>query len=1098
MPDFYSRLARTLARRKRQLAFPSAGDDLPIPLSYSQEWIWVLDQIEGSLAYHLPNRFRIQGTINLAALRAALSEIERRHEILRTTIAVANGEPAQIVHAPGGLPFTLVDLSGLPEPLRKRDEARLTLSALRLPFDLFRGPLIRCCLIRLSEDEHLLHIVLHHIVSDAWSAGLLKSELATLYSVFCEAEPVLPPAPPLQYRHFALWQRRRPDEETASQLAYWRRQLADVVPLELPTDRPRPDQLSRRGGTLGMALSAETATELRAIGKKTGLTLFMVLVSAYKVLLFRYTRQKVITIGAPVAERPSAVLDEIIGCFLNTLVLKTDLGGNPTFTEVMRRVGETCFDAYENADIPFQSLVQDLRPARHLSRMPFFDVSFIMLNTLRKSPSRAPRSSGEQELKLSRFVFEDFMTRRSSEWVTAEMDLAIYCNVLDRGAISIRFEYSTDLFDRGTIERMLHHFVRLLEEATLDPDRPIDAIPILNEKELAQLESWNSTEAHYPPDDLLHELFREQARLTPSAPALVFSSERLTYEEVDRQSNRLAHWLVSRGIKPDSVVGVCMLRSTELVIALLGILKAGAAYLPLDPDDPPERIGFMLRDARSSVLLTQESLRDRLASTQVPLFSAWTELEGLPSDPIDVPLSPDNLAYVIYTSGSTGKPKGVMNSHRGICNRLRWMQDAYRLGPEDGVLQKTPYTFDVSVWELFWPLITGARLVLALPGGHKDPEYLVSTILQESITTIHFVPSMLRAFVDTPGLEGCSSLKRVICSGEALAQDEASKLVERCGAELHNLYGPTEAAVDVTFWPYPRGWKGPIPIGWPIANTQIHILNDEHIPVPVGVPGELYIGGVNLARGYLGRPDLTAEWFVPNPLGGAAGTCLYRTGDLASRSADGSVQYLGRLDFQVKVRGFRIELGEIEAKLLEHPAVKNCVVVARTEDGEARLVAYLVLHDGKEVSIEDLRRGLERWLPEYKIPGRYVFLPELPHTSSGKVDRKALPTPESSRPKVAPEFVAPRNALECALADIWKEVLHLDQVGILDNFFALGGHSLSALRMLPLLQAKFGVNVPLRILFENPTVERLTLALILHVAACLQEDELEQLLSALE
>ena len=638
-------------------------------------------------------------------------------------------------------------------------------------------------------------------------------------------------------------------------------------------------------------------------------------------------------------------------------------------------------------------------------------------------------------------------------------------------------EYNSDLFEAATIVRMAQHFKVLLEGIVTTPKARLSDLPLLTDRERRQLlVEWNNTQVDYPNHLCIHQLFEAQVERTPDTVVVEFEGQHLTYHQLNCRANQLAHHLQTLGIGPEILVGICMERSLEMVIGLLGILKAGGAYVPLDPDYPQERLAFMLADTQVPILLTQQVLRDKLPEHSTHLLCLDTDWDSIASENDQNPtssVSPDNLAYVIYTSGSTGTPKGVMNFHRGLTNRLLWMQDTYRLTSEDRVLQKTPFSFDVSIWEFFWPLLVGARLVVAKPGGHQDTAYLIQLITEREVTILHFVPSMLQAFLNTPAVETCTCLQRVFCSGEALSPDIQDAFFTHLDAQLHNLYGPTEAAIDVTFWQCQVG-QPVIPIGRPITNTQVYILDSHLQPVPIGVAGELHIGGVGLARGYLNRPDLTAERFIPNPFSSTPGTRLYKTGDLARYLPDGNIEFLGRLDHQVKIRGFRIELGEIETILEQHPAVQQAVVLAREDvPGDKRLVAYLVPQPQQVVTTPDLRDFLRVKLPDYMLPSTFMLLEAFPLTSSGKVDRRALPQPEALRPDLAKAFVAPRTAVEEVLAGIWADVLHVEKVGVYDDFFELGGHSLLATQVVSCAQQEYNVELPLYDVFREPTIARL-------------------------
>ncbi|HET7112399.1 MAG TPA: amino acid adenylation domain-containing protein, partial [Pyrinomonadaceae bacterium] len=746
-----------------------------------------------------------------------------------------------------------------------------------------------------------------------------------------------------------------------------------------------------------------------------------------------------ITVGTPVANRRRAELEPLIGFFANTLVLRLDTSDCASFRDVVKRARAVCLGAYAHQDLPFEKLVEELRPERSLSHTPLFQTLFVLQNV--------PRA----EFRLEELRLEGL----STELGAVKFDLTLVAEESSRG-LAYTFEYNTDLFAAETIERMSSHFARLLQAIVAAPEQGLSELKLLTDEERRQLlYDWNDTAKQYQHDKCIHELIREQVERSPDAVALVFEDEQLTYKQLNERANQVAHYLHKRGVQPDQPVAIMMERSIEMVVSLLGTMKAGAAYLPLDPQYPQERLDFMLKDAGAPVLLTQDPV-------------VWETIARESTDEPNTKITPNNLAYVIYTSGSTGQPKGVMIPHRGISNRLQWMQDAYQLNEFDAVVQKTSYSFDVSVWEFFWPLMTGARLVIARPGGHQDPAYLVELISQQKITTLHFVPPMLKLFLEEQQVDRCTSLRRVICSGEALTNELATLFFNRLPhAELHNLYGPTEASVDVSFWQcQPHTARRSVPIGRPIANAQLYILDSSGEPTPIGIAGELHIGGIGLARGYLNRPALTAERFIPDSFSNA-GARLYKTGDLARFWPDGNIEFLGRLDHQVKVRGFRIELSEIEAVLAAHSAVQNAIVLAREDEpGEKRLVAYVVARNVTEI---ELRSHLRERLPEYMIPAVFMLLPELPLTTNGKIDRRALPAPGTTRPGSDESYIAPRTEVEELLTSIWADVLNLERVGVADNFFALGGDSIRSVRLLAKARER-GLEFSLQQLFRHQTI----------------------------
>ena len=1020
----------------------------PVTLSYAQQRLWFLDQLEpGTPFYNLHVAFRMQGELEVAVLSRAFAEVVGRHESLRTIFTNVDGLPLQEILAPSECLMELVDLSASEAPERAARE--LSAAQARAAFDLSVGPLLRLKLLRLGAEEHVLLVTMHHIISDGWSMGVLIREVTTLYAAFLKGQPARLAELPVQYADFAVWQRNWLSGAVLDeQLAYWRKQLEGAPPrLELATDHPRPAVQTFNGASAAVVLPSALSKAVQQLSQGEGVTLFMTLLAVFQTLLYRYTGERDIVIGTPIANRNRAEIEELIGFFVNTLVMRTKLNGEESFRELLQRVREVVLDAHSHQDLPFEKLVEAMEPERDLSRSPMFQVMLVLQN--------APRENVELPgLTLSQLV---------SGHKTAKFDLTMFVTEGRRGLL-VSLEYNTDLFEAATMERMLGHFQTVLESVVADPDQRVSNCALMPVAEKEQLlVEWNDTAVDYGPAQTLDQLISAQVARTPDNVAVIFEDEPLTYAELDRRADALAVELQWRGVAPDVTVGICMERSVELVVALVAVLKAGGAYVPLDPGYPRERLQFMVEDAKPAVVLTRESVL------------AFEEGDNLASSFAPSRLCASNLAYVIYTSGSTGQPKGAMNTHAGIVNRLLWMQNQYRLTAADCVLQKTPFSFDVSVWEFFWPLITGARLVLAKPGGHQDPNYLAQLIARQQVTTIHFVPSMLQAFLATAELSQCASLERVICSGEALSFEVQQRFHETMNAELHNLYGPTEVSVDVTHWACERdGQRQIVPIGRPIANTEIYILDSAGQPVPAGVAGELMIGGVGLGRGYLKRPDLTADRFQPHPFSAIPGARLYRTGDLARYDATGQIEFLGRLDQQVKVRGFRIELGEIESALTAHSEVRECVVTAsEVVPGDWGLIAYMV-PVSEAPTVEGLRKYLKQRLPDYMCPTFFVTLAELPHLPNGKIDRRSLPLPSSSRPELTREFVSPRNEIESELAKIWIAVLRVERVGVHDNFFELGGHSLLATQVISRIRAGLGVELGLRSLFEGPTVAELS------------------------
>jgi amino acid adenylation domain-containing protein len=1047
---------------------PAEGspEDGPCPCTFAQERLWFSEELTGRKGvYNLPVGVRLRGAVDPVALERSLQELVRRHAALRTAFRVDDGLPVQVIAPEAVLPLELHDLRGRSESTPEEAAQRLVDELACQPFDLARAPLARAQLLRLGDDDYVLQLVFHHTVSDGWSLVVVLRELGPLYEAFLRDEQPALPAPRVQYPDYACEQRRLLQGSLLDEkLEPWRQRLAEAPPaLELPTDRPRPPIPSYRGTTRRSRLPAETTARLRSLSRAEGVTPYVILVTAFDIVLARYSGQETIVVGATTSGRRRPELEDSVGLYSTTVVLVSDLSGQPTFRKLVHRVRDVVLDALAHDDAPFQRLVADLEPERDLSRHPLFQV-FV---------EQVPHAS----LQLESVEVSPFHANAS----TSQFDLTLFVEQGADDELELVWEYCTDLFQAATVEQIERHFLHVLDVGLTDPGREIAALPLLSEAEREQLLRLGRGEDVDYASVCLHELVEAQCKRTPDATAVSSEEGDLTYRELNARADRLAHHLRRQGVGAGTLVGICLERSPEMVVGLLGVLKTGGAYVPLDPSYPPDRLRFMLEDSAVPVLLTQERLLDRLAANGIDVLCLdrdWDRLVDQDETEPGGSVTPDDLAYVIYTSGSTGKPKGAMNTHRGIVNRLLWMQQAYRLDETDRILQKTPIGFDVSVWEFFWPLMTGARLIVARPGGHQDPEYLITTIESEGVTTMHFVPSMLHLFLSARGVKRCRSLRRVICSGEALSADLVDRFFEHLDCELHNLYGPTEAAVDVTAWQCsPGDARSTVPIGRPIANTQMYVLDPAFEPTPLGVPGELWIGGVQVARGYVNRPELTAERFPPNPF--APGR-LYRTGDLARWSSDGVLEFLGRVDDQIKLRGVRIEPGEIEAVLNEYEAVYDSAVVAiNVGAGDARLVAYVVPEPGQAATVRrkvrpsrlsaDLRSFLAGKLPDAMVPGTFVFLDELPLSPNGKLDRKALPEP-SWEERSERLYAAPRTETEEQLAAIWRQTLGVARVGVDDNFFHLGGHSLLAARVVTKAREQLGLGVSLRTLFEHPTL----------------------------
>jgi len=1044
------------------------------PLSFGQERLWILDRMEpGSPVYIRPLGMRFHGALQVEALAGSLNDIIARHEALRTNFTQTDGLPLQIVHPLWHLDLPFFDLRLLTNDMRGEETQRITAELLRRSFNLAHDRLVRASLLRLAEDEHLLLMAFHHIIFDGLSAGVFLRELQHFYEARSTGIPPSLPEPAVQYADFSVWQRKHFSGSIIEKgLDYWQSILKDVPPiLELPVTRSRPLPHPERGARQQLTIEPSLTARLKETGRQEGASLFMMLLTLFATLLYRYSGQEHFIIGAPVANRTRKETEGLIGFFVNTLPLGMDLSGEPTFRELLRRVRDTAIEAYAHQNIPLERIVEQLNPERDPDHTPLFQVLFVMQGT-----ALPETSFSGLELQLVEI-----------DNGTAKFDLTLNLEESGNG-LKGWIEYKEELFDRDTIERMSGHLLILLEAAVGNPDECISRLSILTGDERHRLlVEWNESGTDYPKNKCIHTLFEEQAERIPEAVAVVFEDQQLTYRELNSRANQLARLLVLLGVKPDVIVAIALERSIEMIVALLAIFKAGGAYVPLDPDYPMQRLAFMLEDSGARILLTQEILNRQFPFTAEITLCLDSEKKLIASQPdynLLLSIASEHRAYVIYTSGSTGKPKGVLTTHGAISNRLMWMQTELKLNASDRILQKTPSSFDVSVWEFFWPLMFGACLVVARPGGHLDNLYMSELMRRESITTVHFVPPMLQFFLDMSETQPYTSLRQVICSGQELTVGNISRFFEvfpHC--ELYNLYGPTEASIDVT-WFHCSAVETrltTVPIGRPIANTQIYVLDRQLQPVPIGIPGELHIGGAGLARGYLNRPELTAEKFISDPFSDVPGARLYKTGDLARYRPDGNIEFLGRIDHQVEIRGFRIELGEIEAVLMQYSAVREVVAVVREDiPGDKRIVAYVVPKAGLQPTTSELRRFLATKLPEYMIPSLFVIIDSLPLTINGKIDRRALPAPDGARPELEDFYVAPRTPIEQKLADIWGELLGLEQVGVHDNFFELGGDSLLATQAILHICNRFLTEIPLRTLFEFPTVAGIAHYLIQH------------------
>ncbi|MCA1568068.1 MAG: amino acid adenylation domain-containing protein [Acidobacteria bacterium] len=1057
----------------RALIMPRKGDAGVAPLSFAQQRLWFLNRLRPDSAfYNLPVALRLTGALDTGALERSLSEIVRRHESLRTTFNTVGDELRQVIARAVSLRLSIVDLSALPPHQQSAETQRLVEEEARRPFDLARDPMLRAGLWTLSDDEHVLLLVMHHIVSDGWSMGVLLRELSALYAAFKEGRESPLAELPIQYADYAAWQREYlTGEVLAEQLSYWRDQLGGELPvLELPTDRPRPPVPSYHGAEELLDMEPHAAARLRALGRDSGATLFMTLLAAFNVLLYRYTGQEEIVVGTPVAGRTRAEVEELIGFLVNTLALRTKLSGRISFRELLGRAREVCVGAFAHQELPFEKVVEELQPERSMSHMPLFQVVFALQN------------ASDFELELPGLYAEGLDT----ETETSKFDLRLSAQESTEG-LTLSIRYSTDLFDAPRIRRMLEHYRNLLEAIAADPAQRISLLSLLTDDERRHLLARSTSEPRdYPPPRCLHRLFEVQVERTPDAVAIVSGSETLTYRELNERANQLARHLRREGVGRESLVGVCVGRGAELVAALLGVLKAGGAYVPLDPDYPRERLAFMVDDARVEALITSRQHAGKFSDRPVRIVCLDLDAEAIAREScgnMEGEVSPQNLAYVIYTSGSTGRPKGVMVTHANVARLFSASARRFRFGERDVWTLFHSYAFDFSVWELWGALLYGGRLVVVPYFVSRSPVEFLRLLREERVTVLNQTPSafrqLMRADEASPDTEPLN-LRFVIFGGEALDLQSLRPWFarrEEARPRLVNMYGITETTVHVTYRPVnaadANGDAGSL-IGVPIHDLELYVLDGEMQPSPVGITGELYVGGAGLARGYLNRAGLTAERFVPHPWSGVPGARLYKTGDVARLLDSGDIEFIGRSDGQVKIRGFRIELGEIETALSRHPAVGESVVIAREDrPGEKRLVAYVVGARGASARADELQSFLRERLPEHMIPVSFVMLDALPLTPSGKLNRRALPAPGQKRPDTSHDYAPPQTKLESLLADMWKEILGLDRVGVEDNFFGLGGDSIKGAVFINRLQDRLAEIVHVITIFKDPTIKQL-------------------------
>ncbi|PSB43501.1 non-ribosomal peptide synthetase [Chamaesiphon polymorphus] len=1044
----------------------------PAPLSFAQQRLWFLNQLEPDSPFNISIAIRMNGDLNVDALAQTLNAMVDRHLALRTTFAVIDERVVQLVMPSQAVDFRTIDLSHLSSEKCQVDVDRILSAEPLRPFNLAADLMLRATLIRLNESEHILLLVMHHIAADGWSVGILFREFASFYEGFAMDNPVQLPELTLQYTDFAQWQREYlTGDVLKTQLEYWRQHLADAPRfLTMTTDRPRPSIQTFKGGTIYFQIDRELTQQIKNLCQQSGSTLFMVLMAAFGTLLSRYSGQDDVVIGSPIANRHRSEVESIIGCFINTLALRVNSQGNPTFLELLAQVRETTLGAYDRQDFPLEKLVEELQPERSLSHALLFQTMFVLQNT----------NMGKLELPgLTLDMLE-------LEELSAQNDIFVSMEETEAGMTG-ELGYNSDLFDRSTIDRLAINFQTLLASIVANPNQSVTQLPLLGTIESQQLLiDWNDTQVEFPLDRCFAQLFEQQVATTPTAIAVVFKNQQLTYQQLNDRANRWARHLVELGVEAETIVALMGDRDIDFLTAILAVFKAGGAYLPLNPEHPAERIQQVLLQGKVPFVLAQQQYLSTVVSVvgqleTKPQILYIEELERLEYSTENLPIrsTPDNLAYVIYTSGSTGTPKGAMLEQRGMVNHLYAKVTDLKLGANDIVAQTASQTFDISIWQFLVALLVGGKVEIVPTEIATDPTRLFALVQNQQISVLEIVPSLLRMMLqqieDGATPTALSSLRWLLLTGEALPPQLCRQwFAHYPSIPMLNAYGPTECSDDVTHYPIdsaPAPEVLNLPIGRPIANTQLYILDNQLQPVPIGVAGELYVGGAGVGRGYLNAPELTEQAFIPNPFSPSPSQRLYKTGDKARYLPDGNIEFLGRIDFQVKIRGFRIELGEIEAVLSDYPQVREATVIDREEQvGNQYLAAYIVA--SAPIETNSLREFLKQKLPDYMVPSAFIFLDSIPLTPNGKVDRKALPIPDLGVAE-SNNLVAPETPTQVEISQLWAEILNLPEVGIHNNFFELGGHSLLATQIMSRLRSSFGVELPLRKLFEAPTVAEL-------------------------
>ena len=1037
----------------------SNSKNIICPVSSMQQQFWLLNQLQpDSSAYNIPSVFCIRGNLNISALEKSINKIISRHEIFRTVFAVNNSEIIQIISPEIYLSIVVENIDDQQENEFNTIIEQKINDEVRLPFNLFQGPLIRVKVLSLSENNYILLILMHHIIIDLRTKDLFVNELSDIYSVYIDKSSFFPDDPRTQYSQYALWQKNRLNSEVYNNsCAYWKKQLGGKNDfLDLPVDKQRPSIQSFNGTAQKIHIPKSLTKELKEFSRKNRVNIYLTLLTAYAILLFRYTRQTDITIGVPLTNRRHDDYKNTMGCFINILPIFINLEDNPTFCECLRRIRIAMLGAHRNQEIPFESIVNELQPKRDDSYNPLFQTGFTF----------------EHPMKLK--LYELDVTSLATHSGGSQLDLfAIFWERQD--GIHGFFEYNTDLFSSHTINRIINNYIKLLNSSLTAADQTISTLPFLSETEQKQIiVDWNKTETEFPPTCCVHELFEKQVNQSPAAIAIIFEEKHLTYLELNQKANQLANYLCEAGIKVNDLVGIFMERSLEMVVALLGILKAGGIYVPIDPEFPEKRISYMIKHSQVSILLTQDHLKTELPECKasiIPIDTNWKTIGNNSKKNPVIKTGPDNLAYVIYTSGSTGKPKGVQVQHSAVVNFLFSMSQKPGLNSKDTLLAVTTLSFDISVLEIFLPLAVGAKTVIADRNTVLDGTLLLKAIYRYNVNVLQATPVTWRLLIEA-GWKGNNNFK-VLCGGEALSKDLAAKLTN-ISSNVWNMYGPTETTVWSACNKLSTNDKI-IHVGKPVANTKTYILDENMLPVPIGVSGELYIGGAGVTQGYYKQIELTAVQFISNPFSTDSDEKLYKTGDIARYHYNGNIEILGRSDFQLKIRGYRIEPGEIETVLNTHPAIEQAVIIAHEyAPGDQRLIAYYVSNKVQPPIMPALDKYLIDKLPKYMIPSIFIFVETMPLTPNGKINRKALPEPDYKRPEIVQKYVSPKSELEKSISEIWCKVLKFDRVGIHDRFFEIGGDSFLAMQVIGHIEKKLDKNISILKLFQFPTISALS------------------------